>query len=215
VKTKILPLCMAAVVLASCLGVSADIMIKADGSGKIALEYRVSQELESIGRLDGNESRPAIPAGKADFERTLARIPGLGLSGYSSKDVRGARGGRDLVTKATLDFKDTGALLTFLDSTGARATLVEENGDALLRLTLLEPSGGVSNPDLLSLLREISDGYELGISLSLPKEASITMIPASIPAAKLEAKGKKVSFRIGMGELLSLQEGLALEIRWR
>ena len=207
---------LGAVVLSSCLGVNADITINADGSGKLALEYRVSQELESLGRLDGNESRPAIPVGKADFERSLARIPGLRLSKYSSKDIRNASGGSDLVTEVTLDFKDSGALLAFLDSTGsAHAALVEENGSGkLLRLTILEPSGGVSNPDLLALLREVSGAYEMGISLNLPGNAVITMIPASIQAAKLVSGGKKVSFSINMGELLILKDGLTLEIRY-
>jgi len=214
VKAKILLLCLSAVVLNSCLGVSAGITIKADGSGKIALMYRVSQALESLGRLDGNENRPAVPVGRADFERSVARIPGLRLSKYVSKDVRNSTGGSDLVTKVTLDFKDTAALLAFLDSTDSRASLVQEGTGSLLRLTLFEPSGGITNPDLLALLREVSGGYDFNISFTLPKNANIKMTPETVPAAKLETGGKKVSFSIGMGELLSLKEGLALEIRY-
>jgi hypothetical protein len=214
VKTKILLLCIATVVLSSCLGVSADITIKADGSGKIDLEYRVSQELESLGRLDGNESKPAVPVGRIDFERTAARIPGLRLSEYSSKDVRNSAGGSDLVTSAVLDFKDSGALLAFLDSAGSRAALVQEGTGRLLRLTVLEPSKDITDPTLLSLLREISEGYNFSLSFNLPGNATIQTIPASIPAAKLVSNGKKVSFSISMGELLNLKEGLALEIRW-
>ena len=207
-------LCFAAVVLNSCLGVSADITIKADGSGKIALEYRVSQALESLGRLDGNEKMPAIPAGRTDFERTVSRIPGLKLSHYSSKDVRNASGGSDLVTSAALDFTDTGALLAFLDSTGSRAVMVQEGQGTLLRLNLLDPSGGVSNPDLLSLLKEISNGYEFTISFNLPKNAGITTLPASVPAARIVSSGTKASFSVSIGDLLSLKDGLAMEVRW-
>jgi hypothetical protein len=205
---------MGVIVLNSCLDVSADITIKADGSGKIALEYRVSQELESLGRLDGNEGKPAVPVSKTDFERTVARIPGLRLSGYVSKDVRGASGGSELVTKAALDFKDLSALPAFLDSTGSRAALVQDGAGSLLRLTLLEPSEGITNSDLLSLLRTISEGYDFSISFTLPKDASLVTIPSPVPAAKLVTNVKKVSFSIGMGELLSLKEGLALEIRY-
>jgi len=193
----------------------ADITIKADGSGKIALEYRVSQTLESLGRLDGNEGRPVVPVGKADFERTISRIPGLKLSKYSSKEIKNSSGGKDLVTNATLDFKDTGALLAFLDSSGSRATLAEEGGAGkILRLNLLDPSQSATNPDLLALLKEVSSPYELSLSFNLPKNADIKMIPSAIPAAKIEAKGKKATFSIGMAELLSLNEGLVLEIRW-
>lgn len=211
-RIKILLLCLSAVVLNSCLGVSADITIKADGSGKIDLEYRVSQALESLGKLDGNS--PVIPVGRADFERSVSRIPGLKLSKYSSKDIRNASGNSDLVTSVVLDFKDTGALLAFLDGTGSRASLIQEGEGKLLRLTLLDPSGGITNPDLLSLLQEISGGYDFNISFTLPKNASIKMIPQTVPAAKLVSNGKKASFSIGMGELFSLKEGVGLEIRW-
>ena len=213
-KFNILFLCLPAAAFISCLGVSAGITIKADGSGKIALEYRVSQSLESIGRLDGNEKIPAVPVGRLDFERTVSRIPGLRLSKYGSREIRGPSGGGDLVTNVTVDFRDTTALLAFLDGAGSRAALVQEGQGALLRLTLLDPSERISNPDLLSLLREVSGGYEFGISLNLPKNAGLTVIPASIPAAKLVSSGKKVSFSIGMDELLSLKDGVVLEIRW-
>jgi len=213
VRTKILLIGFAAVVLSSCLGVSADITIKADGSGTIAMEYRVSRAPESIGRLDGNENMPAVPAGKEDFERTVARIPGLKLSKYSSKEKPDGSGGADLVTNVTLAFKNTDALLAFLDGSGSYAALDEESGSKLLRLVLFEPMEPVSD-DLLALLREFYSDYELGLSFSLPKNAALATIPAQVPAAKLVTNGKKVSFSIGMGGLLSLTDGLTLEIKW-
>ena len=216
--------CAALLSLNSCLGVQADITIRADGSGSIALEYRVSQMLESIGRLDGNERWPAIPVGRVDFERTAARIPGLRLSSFSTKEVRNAAGGgSDLVTKVVLEFKDTAALLAFLDSAGAHASLVQDTGKLpnaanVLRLVLLEPAAGldqaVNNADLRSLLREISAGYEIGFSFSLPKTAVLSVIPPSVPALRTTAQGKKVSFAIDAGELIDLEDGLAIEIVW-
>jgi hypothetical protein len=213
-KIKFILLCLALLILNSCLGVSADIDIRSDGSGKISLEYRVSQMLESLGRLDGNERWPVIPVGRADFERSLARMPGLKLSRFSAKNERNKSGQSDLVTRITLDFKDTGALLSFLESTSGNASFSRENGKNLLRLTLLEPSAGISNHDLLSLFKEISAGYNINISLNTPENAAIKITPASVPAAKLSSSGKKASFSIGLGELLSLDDGLALEISW-
>ena len=151
-KTTMLSLlCLALVGFCSCLGVSAEISIRPGGSGRIVLEYQVSQMLESIGRLDSNEAWPAIPVGRGDFERIMARIPGLRLGSHSSSEVRNAFGGRDLLTRATLDFDDTAALLAFLDSTGGHASLVQENGKNLLHLVLLEPATHVDNPYLASL----------------------------------------------------------------
>jgi hypothetical protein len=174
--------------------------------------------LESLGRLDGNENWPAIPVGKADFERSLARIPGLRLSSFSAQDVRNTSGGRDLLTKAVLGFKDTAALLAFLDNSGNSASLVQENRNSqtvnVLRLVLMEPSNELVNDDLYSLMREVSAGYEFSITVSAPKNAALSLTPSSIPAARVVSGGKKVSFAMDMGNLLELNQGLALEIVW-
>jgi hypothetical protein len=206
--------CAAAVFFNSCLGASADISIRADGSGTIALEYRVSQMLESIGRLDGNVNKPAVPVSKSDFERSLAAIPGMKLSSFSAKNVKNSTGGSDLLTKAALTFDNTDALLAFLGGSGGTASLAQENGKNLLRMVMLEPSGGISDADLISLLRETSDGYEIGISLSAPKNASLAALPNSVPSARLVSQGKKVSFAAGLADLVGLKDGLLLEIRW-
>ena len=205
--------------MTSCLGAAADIVMRADGSGSITLEYSVSQMLESMGRLDGNERWPAIPVGKADFERSVARIPGLRLSSYSVKEYprryskppnSNPLGDKDLVTKVKLDFKDTAALLAFLDSTGSRASIVATT----MRLVLLDPATDTLDADLLSLLEQISAGYDISIGFTAPKSAYLSCFPSSVTAARIVPQGKKVSFTIGTGELVSLRDGLALEIRW-
>jgi hypothetical protein len=200
----------------SCLGASADMVMRANGSGKITLEYRVSQMLESIGRLDGNERWPALPVGRTDFERSVARIPGLRLSSYKSREAANASGGSDLVTTVTLEFKEPAALLAFWDSTGSHASLIQGDtgtSSTALRLVLLDPSADVIDPDLLSLLREVSAGYEISLSFTAPKNAALSVTP-SAPAARIVPQGKKVSFAIAMGELAGLKDGLIIEIRW-
>ena len=200
--------------LNACIGASADISIRADGSGTITLEYRIPHMLESLGRLDGNERWPIIPVGRADFERSLARVPGLRLRSFSSRENSAANGGRDIVIRAALDFSDTTALLAFLDITGSRVSLSRQGTASLLRLVLLDPSPQPINADLASLLREVSAGYEISVSLSAPGEASLAVIPPSVRAARLVPQGRKVSFAIATGDLFSLTNGLALEIQW-
>jgi len=215
-KVKIISLiCLAAAGFCSCIGVSMDISINNNGSGSISLEYRVSEILESIGRLDGNENRPAIPAGKTDFERSVARIPGLRLVSYSSKyvPVKGsASGGRDLVTKVVLDFSNTDALISFLSS--SRASLVKENNKNILRLALKDTAAAAGNKDLKTLVKDVSGGYEINISLRTPRNADLTVIPPVIPPAIIVSGGKKVSFNISLADLLEKEEGLILEIKW-
>jgi len=208
--------CLALVFFTSCLGASMDISIRPNGSGRIVLEYRVSQMLESLGRLDGNERWPAIPVGRADMERSVARVPGLRLSSFSARDVPNGSGGSDLVTRAVLDFAHTDALLAFLDKTGSRAAFVRAaDGNAnLLRLVLLEPSPEIDNPQLLSLIREVSAGYEIRINLNVPANASLATVPARVPHARTELNGRNVSFAVGTGYLPAITDGLALEVSW-
>jgi hypothetical protein len=212
-----------ALLMTSCLGASMDIVMRADGSGSVTLEYRVSQTLESLGRLDGNEPWPVIPVGKADFERSVARIPGLRLTSFSVKEYprryskppnSNPLGDKDLITSVKLDFKEPAALLAFLDSTGSRASLVQEGGKNTLRLVLLEPINDALDADLLSLLEEISAGYEISVSFTAPKGAALSVSPPSATAARIAPQGKKVSFAIGTGELVNMKDGLTLEINW-
>jgi len=158
-----------------------------------------------MGRLDGNERWPAIPVGRADFERSLPRIPGLRLRSFST-----ANRGQDLITKAELEFSNIDALLAFLDSTGSRTY---RTGPNRLSLRLLDPSPAI-NADLVSLLQEVSAGYEIGISLSAPSNAQLAVIPSSVQAARLVSQGRTVSFAIATGDIFNLHEGLALEISW-
>jgi hypothetical protein len=79
---------------------------------------------------------------------------------------------------------------------------------------MLEPSGGIADADLFALLREMSEGYEISISLSAPKNASLSVLPASVPSARLVSQGKKVSFAAGLADLVNIKEGLVLEISW-
>ena len=203
--------CLALLLLPSCLGASMDITMRANGSGRIVVEYRVSQMLESIGRLDGNERWHAIPVGRADLERSVARIPGMRISSVSSREDRG-----DLVTRATLDFSDTDALLAFLDNTGTRATLAQANGRNVLRLVVLDPSPPIESAELLSLMREASHGYQISFNINLPRNAAIAMIPANVPApsARTQSSGSTVSFAVATGDLPAITEGLVLEITW-
>jgi hypothetical protein len=201
-------------VLISCMGIGSEITIGRDGSGTIKLEYRLSRELESLGKLDGNARRPPVPVGKSDFERTVARIPGLTLKSFDSSAA-----GNDLVYRIALDFADTASLIRFLDATGQGASFVRENNQNLLSLQI---GGGqdLVNPDLRELTASISEGYSLDLSFSLPSRAELSLAdgtgrPLSVPPLwRLTGGGSRVSFSAPIGDLLLFDSPVRLEIRW-
>jgi hypothetical protein len=225
-RCRVIFICLSTLLFSSCIGVKADITLKADGSGRIGLEYRVSRQLDGLGQLDGNLNQPTIPTGKQDFERSIGRLPGLRLVSFSSKQDE-----RDIINKAEIDFASLEALIPFLDAAGEGASLSQAGGKTSLRLTLSQgfgksqgsngnPGFGNIEPELLSLVETVSRGYEVAISLSGPKDTALALFdhdrrPIQAPNGTEWVKsGKKASLAIPLPQLLSLKEGLILEFTW-
>ncbi|MDR2536292.1 MAG: hypothetical protein LBD29_09720 [Treponema sp.] len=202
------------VILSSCIGVTADITVSSNGSGTIELEYRLSRLAESLGKLDGNERWPTVPIGKADFERSLARLPGIKLRSFSTKND-----GQDLVNTVKLEFSDPAGLVRFLDATGQRAVLSQENGKYRLSLTLFSGSGQI-DPDLMALFTAVSQGYSLRLTLTAPREGTLSVYDSTgnplgnVSAITIVPKGKTVSFKSLISDIFTLSNGAKLELTW-
>jgi hypothetical protein len=190
----------------SCAGVNADITLNPDNSGVLALEYRISKLIESLGKQDGNERWLPIPSGEADFERTLARLGGMKLLSFSSEDD-----GKDIVVAVKLEFTDMDALLRFLDASGEGAVFVRENASQKLTLTLSKGGGGGSK-DLEDLFARVSEGYRVNIGFTFPREGVLTA--PDIEGGEIQPRGKKVFCSYPIGRLLSAREAVNLEFRW-
>jgi hypothetical protein len=202
-------------IMNSCIGISADIQMNKDGSGKITMEYRFSRMAEIIGRLDGNEKWQIIPAGRADWERTAARIDGIQLSSFSSGE-----NGNDVVNKVTLNFLNTEALLKFLDASGKRADISRSGNSSTLNIILNEPADSTINTDLLDLMKQVSAGYKFKLSFSAYKDSTLSLTDGEgkaktkPPQAEIVPAGKKVLLSVDTGEILNMAEGLGVSINW-
>jgi hypothetical protein len=202
------------IMASSCIGVKADITLTGNGSGLISLEYRLSRTAESLGKLDGNERWLTVPVGKADFERTVARVEGLKLRSFSSKTA-----GQDTVNTVKLEFADPQSLVRFLDASGQRATLTEEGGVNRLSLVLVSGSGRI-DADLLTLFQTISEGYTFSLSFTAPREGTLAVYDApgnlleEMSAVTVVAQGKTVSFQSPIGDIFAFSDGVRLELVW-
>ena len=199
--------------LSSCLGINADISLNQNGSGTITLEYRISKSLDALGRLDGNERWNTIPVGRADFERTMSRLPEMKLLSFSSREDE-----KDLVITVKMEFSSINGLLAFLDAGGGRSDF---SGDARSgRLVLgLNEGRNQNNPALNKLIADICEPYSVKMSMSFPNEGSLNITDsqgktAAIPGSEIQGRGKKVSCSIPLGEVLLSSGGIKLEFSW-
>jgi len=200
--------------LNSCLGINADIVLNQNGSGTLALEYHIAKILDSLGTLDGNERWNTIPVGKADFERTLERLPEMKLLSFSSKE-----NGKDLVIAAKMEFSSLQGLLGFLDASGQRSSYSGSSSSHSLLLTFTEGSG-IENASLDKLIAVISENYRVRMSMTFPREGSLSitdrqgMTGSPIRGSEITTQGKKVSCSFPLYEILASKEGINAVFRW-
>jgi hypothetical protein len=142
--------------------VKADVVVKNDLSGTIDLVYTVSREFIAMGALDGNAAWPTLPVGRADFERSVARIDGLSL-----KSFRERTSGANQVFEASLHFDDPDAFAAFMSANGQ--SLVYENSGGKTKFTFVFNDGsGTLDDDITSLAETAFEGYNFDWRIAVP-----------------------------------------------
>jgi len=201
--------------LNSCVGLSMDIKMRKDGSGKITVDCRYSRTLESLGKLDGNEDMPTLPIGREDLEKTIGRIDGLRLSSFSKSEDS-----KDVIFNYTLEYDNIEALLSYLDPSGTKVSLNRKNQSGGFNLIFNEPSDDKYDQNVLDIMRVMFDGYDFALSFSAEGNSKLSLTDGegnemSPPdTVKVVSSGKKVSLSSNIMELVTITEGLGVNISW-
>lgn len=216
-KSHGLLLAVILIIFNSCIGLSIDIQMNRDGSGKLLLEYRISRTIETLGALDGNTSMPTIPIGREDWERSMERVRGARMTSFSS-----SKSGQDTINKITVDFDNPKALLQVLDSPGESTSIDMNNRifKIILKNDFLKSLNTEFDERLLDLARMLFSDYKLAISFSAPSNSSLTVTDVdgkeiNPPArADVVSTGRRVSISVGIIDLLDIPNGLGLRFNW-
>ncbi len=195
-------LALAALSLASCVGVDATASIARDGSGTLQLHYTISKMAVSFGALEANAKLLPFPVSREDFDRTVSGIDGLSLSSYSQKEEA-----EDLIVDATLAFTTTKSLAAFLDPKGERASFLEEGGKRRLDLVM---AGGVAalDPELKKIVDVAFERYSISLVLRLPT-------PVTSPGTgKASSDGLKVDWSSPVVALIESPSKVVWTVTW-
>jgi len=185
-----------------------DITLNQNGSGVLTMEYRISKSLDSIGKLDGNERWNTIPIGKADFERTLARLPEMKLLSFSSREDE-----KNLIVSSKMEFSSITGLMTFLDASGRRSSFTGDAGSGRLIITLGQGTE-MNNPDLSKLIENISASYSINMSMSFHDAGSLEILDNSGSSLEPKKQGKKLSCSFPLYDVLSSPRGINAVYSW-
>lgn len=190
---KILPLLF---VLASCIGMDADINIAANGRVDCTLVYTVSQSIDQFGKIDGNAL--PLPISREDFALAANR------SGGTVQNWRREEGKENFTIRTALSFPDPQSFARFMDPGLENAVYTEAGGIRTLRLVLSE--GINPNRELADFLRMAFADYRIKLSFNLP---------ANIRDGKnLGINGRNAIYENSAADLYSATEAQFIEISW-
>lgn len=193
-------------ILASCMGIASEVKISKDGSGTVAAEYRLSEELVAFGQLEANKDMLPVPLTESDVREGLQGAKGLRFVSWSSK-----KDGTDTLIKTVVAFDSLKALASYLDPEGklARHESSAEGSKLVFSLGSTLPT---FDPEMKKAAKEAFGSYSLVFEFDLPsppKEFS-----ASSPIIKTSRNGNKVRFEGAMGDIVSGETVPGIVIAW-
>ena len=199
------------VLFLSCIGTSSQIALKNDGSGTIIQEYRISLELENMGKLDGNEKQPPVPFSKKDIERTVERVPGLRLLSFRTHED-----GKDRIYRAELAFNSPEALVSLFSANNQQVKV--DIPQKRIEISFL----AAEKTDLAfrEIMEDAFAGYEFSISFSVPGAAKTAWIDENgnkalqFPGA-CSVRDKTADYSAPMADIVYLDKSLTLEVSWQ
>ena len=194
----------------SCLGVSSQVKINNNGSGTFVQEYRVSHQLQNMGNIGENEGSLPLPSLKEDMERTVARIPGLHLVSYTTREDE-----KDLIIKAELAFDSPDALAAFMGSEGRQLKFDVKNR----KINLHFDAGAGGDESFKGIMIAAFSGYNFSISLSAPGQVKAAWFDENRKSVQAypgtcSVRNNTLEYTVPMSDLVYLKNSLDLEISW-
>ena len=198
--------------LSSCLGIGVQTVFNADGSGRMTVEFRVSQMLLQMGE---EETGVDIPLSKDDLMAEYQDVDGVAIVEVTQKDTE-----EDRIITAVIDFDDFNALSSDGKFMGEGATLEIGDDRTVLRMLVGDMGGGsggevdgeAEQPEMddamKSMVQSFMEGYELVYRIVAPRKIT------SHSDGELLSDGRTVVFTMAMGDLIMVEEPFYLKVVW-
>lgn len=195
---------VAATLLSACIGVESNVTFKADGSGVLKLEYRMSKMLTEA--AEGGSAEVPLPASEEDFTTAIEGTP-VKLLRISNREDE-----QDVYMGAELGFQKIEDITEIDDFDDMPMSLERSGGDFVFRQRISEGAGeGESEKgadEMEAMLKEMFQGYELVFVVTAPRKVK------SHNLGELSADGRTVRYAMPVFEMSGLKEETVLTVVW-
>jgi hypothetical protein len=195
---------IAAVLLSSCVGIDSRLTIHDNGSGTLALTYRVSQLVVNLGSpVDGKSVIP-LPLSRADFDRSLGASNGqVRLTRFDRSEDQ-----KDVTIRAELAFDSLDALGKLDAFRGADIRAAEDGGNfTYSQLIAKAPSEPITD-DSLRMVDAFFGGYELTFVVQAPRPVKTNTL------GTLSDDKRVLTYRTSIKDLVRTKSDVVLSMSW-
>ena len=192
----------AVLLLASCIGIESELVVRQDGSGILRLSYTVSHFIKNIDQGRADRQLP-LPINEEEFRRSAEGIEGLRLEDFEKTEDE-----ENVYIRTELEF-DSVQAVNALGREGDMGISFENQGDTGTFRQVIYPGREEEiSAESLEMIETFFEGYELVYSVTVPGEVR------SHSLGELASDGVTVTYTVTISEILENSEPLVLEVAW-
>jgi hypothetical protein len=201
---KIATLCVAALLMMSCVGIDSKLSIRENGSGTLSLSYRVSQDVAQLGLSTAGKPVIPLPLSRSDFERSLSQTNGkVRLTRFDRSENE-----KDITIKAELSF-DSLEALSLVDA--FRESDLRPGTDGSHK-TLSQVIARASATPLMEESRRMIEALFAGYDLTFTVEAPRPIQSSTLGI--LSADKKSLTYKTSVKDVLTTKDDLIFSLSW-
>jgi hypothetical protein len=192
------------VMLCSCIGIDSTLAVKDDGSGTLALTYRVSHLVADVGLSSTGSSDVPLPLSRADFERSVQQAQGkVRLTRFSRTENP-----QDIVISVQLSFDSLGALAQMDAFRDAHLALSGSGGQQTFTQVIARAPAQAPGDQALRMYDALFSGYTMTFVVQAPKPIRAASL------GTISADKRTVTWTAPVRDIVSAQSDLVLTVGW-
>ena len=201
---KMAALCIAAVLLTSCIGIDSRLSVRDDGSGTLALTYRVSQLVADVGLSTTGTSAVPLPLTRADFDHSVESSAGkVRITSFSR-----AEDDKDITIKVVLAFDSFDSLARLDAFRDANLSLTTAGGRSTFTQLIARSPSEPLNPQSQQMLDALFSDYTLSFVVEAPRPIQASTL------GTLSADKKTLTYKATVKDVVSTSSDLQLTASW-